>query len=339
MSEHARVVIVGGGILGCSLAYHLAREGWTEVVLLEKAELCSGSTWHAAGQVTHSTSSYVLGRMAGYAIELYRRIEAETGQAVSFHDCGSLRLAYTADEVDWLRYTMSVGAALGLQGPRSREVLERVTPAPLDNAAFRWRSARTIPVAGAEVRALRLSYAGELGFELHIPRSHALAAFDALWEAGKRCGMAHYGSFAMNAMRMEKMFKGASELGNEVTLPEAGAMRFVRMNKPGGFVGREATRRSLEAGERRWQCVYLEIDARDADCLGGEAVFDGNERVGAVSSGAWGPSVGASLAFAYIAPERATPGTELQVLVLNERRPARVLGAPKYDPDNRRPRG
>ena len=122
MTDHARVVIVGGGILGCSLAYHLAREGWTDVVLLEKAELCSGSTWHAAGQVTHSTSSPTLGRMAGYAIELYRCLEDETGQSLSFHDCGSLRLAYRADEVDWLRYTMSVGAALGhpmeLLGPR-----------------------------------------------------------------------------------------------------------------------------------------------------------------------------------------------------------------------------
>ena len=113
MATFARVVIVVGGILGCSLAYHLAREGWSDCVLLEKAELTSGSTWHAAGQVTHSSSSYTLGRMAGYAIGLYKRIEVETGQSVTFHDCGSLRLAYTGDELDWLRYTMSVGAALG----------------------------------------------------------------------------------------------------------------------------------------------------------------------------------------------------------------------------------
>ncbi|MDX1513005.1 MAG: FAD-dependent oxidoreductase, partial [Gammaproteobacteria bacterium] len=98
--------------MGVSLLYHLARAGWPDCVLLEKAELTSGSTWHAAGQVTHSTSSYALGRMAGYAIELYKRIEAETGQSVTFHDCGSLRLAYTNDELDWLRFTLSVGKAL-----------------------------------------------------------------------------------------------------------------------------------------------------------------------------------------------------------------------------------
>ena len=113
MTTHARVVIVGGGILGCSLAYHLIREGWSDCVLLEKGELTSGSTWHAAGQVTHSTSSYGLGRMAGYAIELYKRIEAQTGQSVTFHECGSLRIAYSEDELDWLRYTVSIGAALG----------------------------------------------------------------------------------------------------------------------------------------------------------------------------------------------------------------------------------
>ena len=83
------------------------------MVLLEKAELTSGSTWHAAGQLTHSTSSFTLGKIAGYGIDLYKRIEAETGQSVTFHDCGSLRLAYSDDEVDWLRHTVSVGASLG----------------------------------------------------------------------------------------------------------------------------------------------------------------------------------------------------------------------------------
>lgn len=82
---HARVVIVGGGVMGCGLAYHLAHEGWgADTVLLEKAELTSGSTWHAAGQITHSTSSYGLGRMVDYNIGLYSRVlEEETGQAVT----------------------------------------------------------------------------------------------------------------------------------------------------------------------------------------------------------------------------------------------------------------
>ena len=113
--SHARVVIVGGGVMGVGLAYHLAHEGWGhDTVLLEKAELTSGSTWHAAGQITHSTSSYGLGKCVDYNIGLYSGgLEAETGQAVTWHGCGSFRLAYTEDEMDWLRHTLSVGRSLG----------------------------------------------------------------------------------------------------------------------------------------------------------------------------------------------------------------------------------
>ena len=111
--QNARVVIIGGGIMGTSLLYHLAKEGWTDCVLIEKAELTSGSTWHAAGQITHSVSSYAIAKIVGYGLETYGRLEKETGQAVSFHKCGSFRLAYNADELDWLRMTLSLGRALG----------------------------------------------------------------------------------------------------------------------------------------------------------------------------------------------------------------------------------
>ena len=112
---HARVVIVGGGVMGVGLAYHLGHEGWgADTVLLEKAELTSGSTWHAAGQITHSTSSFSLGKCVDYNIGLYSGgLERETGQPVTWHGCGSFRLAYTGDEMDWLRHTLSVGRALG----------------------------------------------------------------------------------------------------------------------------------------------------------------------------------------------------------------------------------
>ncbi|MEO1600899.1 MAG: FAD-dependent oxidoreductase [Pseudomonadota bacterium] len=113
MRSQARVVIIGGGVMGCSLAYHLAHEGWSDVVLLEKAELTSGSTWHAAGQITHSVSHYGLAKMAAYGTALYPRLEAETGQSATWHGCGSLRVAYSQEEVDWLHYTLSVGRGLG----------------------------------------------------------------------------------------------------------------------------------------------------------------------------------------------------------------------------------
>ena len=113
LPKQAEIVIIGGGIMGCSLAYHCCQEGLRDVLLLEKASLTSGSTWHAAGQITHSVSHYALAKMAAYGTGLYARLEAETGQSVSWHGCGSLRLAYGADEEDWLRHTLSVGRGLG----------------------------------------------------------------------------------------------------------------------------------------------------------------------------------------------------------------------------------
>ncbi len=113
MQSRSKVVIIGGGVMGCSLAYHLCKEGESDVVLLEKAELTSGSTWHAAGQITHSVSHYSLAKMAAYGTELYPRLEDETGQSCTWHGSGSLRIAYTQDEVDWIKYTLSVGKGLG----------------------------------------------------------------------------------------------------------------------------------------------------------------------------------------------------------------------------------
>ncbi len=113
MQQKARIVIIGGGIMGCSLIYHLCKEGESDVVLLEKGELTSGSTWHAAGQITHSVSHYSLAKMAAYGTELYPRLEDETGQSCTWHGSGSLRIAYHQDEVDWIKYTLSVGKGLG----------------------------------------------------------------------------------------------------------------------------------------------------------------------------------------------------------------------------------
>ena len=228
-------------------------------------------------------------------------------------------------------------AGMALQGPESRRVLAANTPASLDNASFPWLSAQTIEVAGASMCALRISYAGELGWELHGPRDDMLAVYDALWSAGEAHGISDYGSFAMNAMRMEKAFKGAGELTNEVTLPEADVMRFVKMDK-GDFVGRSKTQASLD-GSLPWICVYLSIEADgESDGHGGEAVLLDGEVVGVTSSVAFGHSVGCVLAFAYLKPEAATPDTPLEVMIMGRPRAATVLGSPAYDPDNLRPR-
>jgi len=243
----------------------------------------------------------------------------------------------TAKGVQIINRSDSFGA-LAIQGPFARPVLAGTTSAPLDNANFRWMSASKIDLAGHSVWAFRMSYAGESGYEIHTLREHLLSVYDALWAAGKPHGIADYGSFAMNSLRMEKGFKGASELTNEVTLVEADVMRFVKMNEH-TFIGKEKTQQSLDS-ELPWLCVYLHVSAGgDSDGHGGEAVLYNGQRVGSISSIAYGHSVDKLVAFAYVKPVAAEPGTELEVLIMNERRSATVLAEPVHDPQSLRPRG
>src|SRR5215475_11216599 len=114
MKDAARVVVIGGGIAGCSVAYHLARKGWTDVVLVDKGELTSGSTWHAAGMVTHFHTSPTLMRMRKYSIDLYRRLQAEPGAAAHWHEVGSLRVASSRDQLRFLQRQVGMARAIGL---------------------------------------------------------------------------------------------------------------------------------------------------------------------------------------------------------------------------------
>ncbi len=231
----------------------------------------------------------------------------------------------TALSADW--------SALSLNGPRSRDVLARCTDADLTNAGFRWLSAQEITIAGHQVWAFRMSYAGELGWELHMPNAACLDVYTALWAAGEPHGIADYGSFAMNVMRMEKGFKGAGELTNEVTLAEADVLRFARTDKD--YLGKDKTLNT----DLPWICAYLEIEPDgEIDGHGGEAVMLDGRVVGSTASVAYGHTVGKILAFAYIKPEAATPGTALQVVIHGQPRAARVLGEPAYDPQSLLPR-
>ncbi|MEM9098377.1 MAG: FAD-dependent oxidoreductase [Pseudomonadota bacterium] len=226
--------------------------------------------------------------------------------------------------------------ALALNGPRSREILGACTDAPLDNTAFPWLRAQQIKVAGHMIWAFRMSYAGELGWEFHIPQAHLVEIYDTLMMAGEAIGLTDYGSFAMNAMRLEKAFKGAGELTNEVTLPEADVMRFVRMDK--NFTGKEATAEAL-AQPLRYVCAYLEVEADGiSDGHGGEAVMAGDRQIGLTSSIAYGHRVQKLLAFAFLHPDFIAAGTELEVIVMGQRRPARVLAEPAYDAASNLPR-
>ncbi len=115
MKSHARVVVVGGGIFGVSALYSLVKEGWSDVVLCEKAELTSGSTWHAASQCPNFIGSYNYAKIHEESIRVYKGLEEETGQTAGFHDCGGIRLAFTPEEVDWFKYVKGISRNIGFE--------------------------------------------------------------------------------------------------------------------------------------------------------------------------------------------------------------------------------
>ena len=255
--------------------------------------------------------------------------------ASEFRDLDLLgKLAGAGEQVVIEDVTDMIGV-LVLAGPASRDVLAALTSADLGNVAFPWLMAQQIDVAGISLRAMRVNYVGELGWELHVPMQHLAALYDAVWTAGESHGIADFGLYAINSLRMEKAYRAwGDELTNEINMIEAGMERFLALGK-GPFRGREATRAAQANGSKQ-KLVYLEVDAKDSDVRGAEPVFSGERVAGVATSGAFGHRTGRSFAFAYVETKLAKAGTRLQVEILGERMPAVVLAEPAYDPENNR---
>ena len=257
-------------------------------------------------------------------------------------------VAYQRD-LDLLRFSLHDGEAVSITdvtmdhsvlivaGPRSRDLLAKLTAADLSSEAFPWLTGKEIEVAGIPVRALRVNYVGELGWELHVPMGSVVALYDAVWAAGEAFGIADFGMYAMNSLRMEKAYPGwGAELTNEITPVEAGMGRFVKLDHE--FTGREAVVAAKD-GSVVTHMVYLEVDAGDFDTMGGEPVFVAGKVAGVTTSGGYGHTVGKSFAFAYVNDECEKVGTALEVELLGERCGAVVLGEAAWDPGNARARG
>ncbi len=232
---------------------------------------------------------------------------------------------------------------LSVAGPRSRDILSSVTDADLSNDSFRWLTGQEITVAGVPCLALRVSYIGELGWELHHPIEQMPELYDGLVEAGEPHGMVHYGSYAMNTMRIEKAYKAmGTELTTEITPVEADLGRFVDYSSD--FIGKQATEERLALGDDiEMILVYCQVDTdtdptTGNDCRGNEPIYDGDRRIGLTTSGTWGHSVGMGLAFAYVEPAYKAPGTTFEIQLLGQRRTATVMADAAYDPGNERPR-
>jgi dimethylglycine dehydrogenase len=226
--------------------------------------------------------------------------------------------------------------ALMIAGPSARAVLEQITDHPLDNASFPWLGVREIDIAGHKATALRLSFTGELGWELHIPMAASVPVYEAIHAAGASLGIIDFGLLATESMRIEKNYRGwKSDLHTEFTVLEARVDRFVDMSKP--FRGRDAIAAQAEAGPRR-VFVAMEVTNDVASAHIGDPIYSGDELIGVVTSGAYGHTMGINIAMGYIEPQYADPGTELAIEIIGDRSPAVVRTEPMFDPDHVRPR-
>lgn len=225
---------------------------------------------------------------------------------------------------------------LVIAGPRARELLASVTDADVSNAAFPWLAARALRIAGAEALALRVSYVGELGYELHVAMEHLAAVHAHLVEAGREFSLRPFGLYAVESLRLEKCYRSwKADLTTEYTPLAASLERFVRLEKTADFIGRDALRKAAAAGVPE-RFVPLLVEARDADAAPVSIVYRGGETVGLVTSGGYGYRLKQSIALAYLRSDLTAPGTELEVGILGERRRAVVGREPLYDPGNLR---
>lgn len=250
------------------------------------------------------------------------------------HDHDYLRKALPGDgSVTMERLTTAMGV-LVLAGPRSRDVLAKLTDADLSNEAFPWLTGQRISIGAAPVDALRVNFIGELGWEIHHPIEMQNYIFDKLMEAGAEFEIKPFGIRAMTAMALEKSYKLIPrELSIEYSAYESGLDRFISLKKP-DFHGKDALLAWRDKGLAN-RLVTLEVHGvTDADARGSEAIYQGETLVGRVTSGGYGWRCGKSLALAMIAPALGEPGTELEVIILGKRHKASVIADSPFDPDN-----
>jgi len=229
---------------------------------------------------------------------------------------------------------------LMLAGPRARDILGALTDADLSSAAFPFMAARDIVVGPVPVRALRVTYTGELGWELHHPIEWSRTLYGLLLDAGAGAGIADVGYRALDSLRLEKGYRlWGADIGPQDSPLEAGLDRFVAFDK-GDFIGRDPLlRQRAEGVDRRLACLTIELaDDDDLFPRGGEPVFSGEGLAGYLRAAHPGHAVGRTIGLAYLSDTTSASGTVLEVEILGERRPASVVAAPLYDSEGGRMR-
>ena len=256
-----------------------------------------------------------------------------TGSALGVRDRSTIERHQPADgSVEIVEHTSS-RAVLNLCGPHARDVLAQLTDAPLDNASFPYMSARQLDLAYAPALALRVTYLGELGYELHVPTEYALYLYEKLWAAGEAHGIANAGYRAINSLRLEKHYLvWGSDITQDYNPYEAGLGFCVAADK-GEFLARTALAEVKARGPKQklaWFTAPAEVNM-----FGGEIVLSGNRVLGRVTSAGYGYTVGRNILCAYLAAD-APVAAEYAVEVMGERHPAVRHARPLYDPDRTR---
>ncbi len=256
-----------------------------------------------------------------------------TAAATQTHDLHHLQSA-AADAACSVADVTSGYAVLGLMGPRSRELLARLTPDDVSAAGFRFRDSREIALGYARVRATRITYVGELGWELYIPTEFAAHVFDRIMDAGAAFGLRLAGYHALNSLRLEKAYRHwGHDIDSDTTLLEAGLGFTAAWNKAGGFVGREALLAERAAGLRRRVMQFLLADP-EAVLFHDEPVWRDGVRVGRITSAMHGHTLGAAVALGTVAAADTTGQWDIEIA--GTRVPATASLTPLYDPKNAR---
>ena len=249
-----------------------------------------------------------------------------------------LRQAERGEQVRVTDVTTSFGV-LGVMGPRSRELLQRVSEADFSNAAFPFGTARSIPIGQATVRAVRITYVGELGWELHVPMEQLGLVHDTLQAAGADLGLANAGHYAINSLRLEKGYRAwGAELSPDDTPLEAGLAFALDWTKP--FVGREPLLQQKAAGLKRRLAVFVLQDPGPV-LWGSELLCRDGKPVGYTTSGSYGHTLGAAVGMGYINNPAGVDAAfveagRYEIVINGTRHAARAHLRPPYDPDRAR---
>ena len=256
-----------------------------------------------------------------------------TGGASGTRDLAWMRSHLPDDGSVAISDVTSEYCGIGLWGPKAREVLQRVCHEDVSNRAFPYFASKQITIGAAPARALRVSYVGELGWEIYVPTEYGLSVWDALWEAGQAFGIVAAGGGAFESLRLEKGYRlWGTDIHTEYNPYEAGLGWAVKLNK-GNFLGREALMRIREAGIERRLCCLTMSDPNQV-VLGKEPILDGERVLGYVTSANVGYTVGRSIAYGYLPLEYSTSGTTVEIEYFGRRYEATVTDEPLYDPGN-----